>query len=49
MTEIKLDESFSIADIKIDGYNMLRLDRIWHGGGVAYYVNPNFVLIKIIL
>lgn len=49
MTEIKLDESSLDADIKIDACNMLRSDRIWHGGGVSYYVNPIFALIKRIL
>ena len=38
ITETKLDNSVLDAEIKIDGYDLMRSDRNRHGGGVACYV-----------
>ena len=38
ITETKLDESVLNNEIDIEGYNILRLDRNRHGGGVACYI-----------
>ena len=38
ITETKLDESVLNNEINIEGYDILRLDRNRHGGGVACYI-----------
>ena len=38
ITETKLDNSVLDAEIKIDGYDLMRWDRNRHGGGIACYV-----------
>ena len=39
ISESKLDANIHNNEIKIDGYNLYRLDRNRHGGGVLFYVN----------
>ena len=38
ITETWLDESYTSSSIQIAGYNLLRRDRITHGGGVCMYI-----------
>ena len=38
ITETKLDESVLNNEVSIEGYDILRLDRNRHGGGVACYI-----------
>ena len=38
ITETKLDSSITTGEVEIEGYDMLRLDRTRHGGGVACYI-----------
>lgn len=47
LTETKLDKSISNAEIKIEGYNLLRKDRNRHGGGVACFIKSNICFNKI--
>ena len=39
ISESKLDTNILDSEIKIDGYELFRLDRNRHGGGVLFYVN----------
>ncbi|CAB4034257.1 RNA-directed DNA polymerase from transposon BS [Paramuricea clavata] len=38
LNETMLDSSISNHEIKINGYDIVRKDRNWHGGGVANYL-----------
>ena len=41
ISETKLDQSVSDAEVSIEGYNLIRQDRNRHGGGVACYIKSN--------
>ena len=41
ISESKLDETVSDAEVSIDGYTIFRSDRNRNGGGVVMYVNKN--------
>ncbi len=41
ITETKLDKTVFDNEVNIDGYNIIRKDRIRHGGGVCCYVKNN--------
>ena len=41
LSQTKLDDSVSDAEISIEGYTLIRSDRNRHGGGVAYYVKQH--------
>ena len=38
ISETWLDESVTDTEIKIDGYNTVRRDRVTHAGGVCIYI-----------
>ena len=42
ITKIKLDNTFPVSQLHIDGYSKpYRLDRNWNGGGIIIYVREN--------
>ena len=38
ITESHLDCSITDGQVHVDGYNSIRKDRNWNGGGVAMYI-----------
>ena len=40
-TETKLDNAVYDSEVAVDGYNIVRNDRNWKGGGVACYIRNN--------
>ena len=42
LTETWLDNGITNDELSIPDFNLIRLDRNRHGGGVALYINVNF-------